>query len=58
MGKCKFVKLNEKTAKRAAMSRKKTTKQTKAQAEAIRKDKQKRLKEFQAWWSLLNYKIY
>tara|TARA_R100001594_G_scaffold123609_2_gene160115 strand:- start:29 stop:184 length:156 start_codon:yes stop_codon:yes gene_type:complete len=51
MGKCKFVKLNEETGKRAAMARKKATKQTKAQAEAIRKEKQKRLKEFQAWWS-------
>ena len=46
-----LVKLNEKTAKRAAMSRKKATKQTKAQAEAIRKDKEKRLKEFRSWWS-------
>ena len=51
MGRCKFVKLNEKTAKRAAMSRKKASKQTKAQADAIKKDKEKRLKEFQAWWS-------
>ena len=33
------------------MSRKKASKQTKAQADAIKKDKEKRLKEFQAWWS-------
>jgi hypothetical protein len=51
MGRCKFVKLDEKTAQRASMARKKSNKQTKARAEAIRKDKQKRLKEFQAWWS-------
>ena len=51
MGRCKFVKLDEKTGKRAAMSRKKASKQTKAQADAIKKDKEKRLKEFQAWWS-------
>ena len=48
---CSFVKLDEKTAKRASMARKKSNKQTKAQSEALRKDKERRLKEFQAWWS-------
>jgi hypothetical protein len=51
MRKFKLVKLNEATAKRAAMSRRKSTKKSKAKTEAIRKDKEKRLKEFRAWWS-------
>ena len=50
MGKCTFQKLNEKTAKRATMGRPKATKKSIARTESIRKNKIKRLKEFQSWW--------
>ena len=52
MGRCRFVKLNEKTAKRAAMAREKNkTKKTKKELKAIEDDKKKRLKEFRSWFA-------
>ena len=51
MGKgCTFKKLNEKTAKFASMGRGKSTKESRAKAEVIRKDKLKREKEWRKWW--------
>tara|TARA_R100001443_G_scaffold117084_1_gene139848 strand:+ start:1414 stop:1572 length:159 start_codon:yes stop_codon:yes gene_type:complete len=52
MGRCRFVKLNEKTAKRAAMAREKNkTKKTEKELKAIEDDKKKRLKEFRSWFA-------
>ena len=48
--KCTFVKLNNKTGKRAAMARHKSTKQSKEKTEKIRQDKLKRLREFNSWF--------
>ena len=52
MGKCRFVKLNDKTAKRAAMALEKNkSKKTEKQIKAMEDDKKKRLKEFRSWFS-------
>ena len=48
--KCNFVKLTSNTAKRAALGREKSTKESRAKSEAIRKDKIKRLKEWKNWF--------
>ena len=48
--KCTFVKLINKTGKRAAMARHKSTKQSKANTEKIRQEKLKRLREFNSWF--------
>ena len=45
-----LVKLNEKTAKRAANARRGATPNSIAKTEAIRKDKLKRMKEFRSWF--------
>ena len=48
--KCTFQKLNQKTAKRASMGRKKSTKESRARTEALRLDKIQREKEWKKWW--------
>tara|TARA_R100000995_G_C3469936_1_gene117764 strand:+ start:1026 stop:1184 length:159 start_codon:yes stop_codon:yes gene_type:complete len=52
MGKCRFVKLNSETAKRATDAREKNkVKKTKKQIKAMEDDKKKRLKEFRSWFA-------
>ena len=46
-----LVKLNDKTAKRAANARRSATPESIAKTEAIKKDKLKRMKEFRSWWN-------
>ena len=48
--KCTFIKLNEETAKRASLGRRKKVKESKRKAKSIKEDKIKRLKEFESWW--------
>ena len=48
--KCTFIRFNKETAKRAALGREKSTKESRAKSEAIRKDKIKRLKEWKNWF--------
>ena len=49
--KCTFQKLNQKTAKRASMARKKSTEESRARTEALRLEKIKREKEWKKWWN-------